>query len=207
MLDFLVVVSTFEFVTHLSLKYLKPIENRIIKVKKENNKRKKRNMLPGPWSSGSAHPTGLGRKPHCSRTHLASCRNCLKYSWVVRSCRRQEWPHLYGRLYHWWLGPGILCILNRMELDQGCNYVVLNRRRELRDSGGVRMTSRPSPEYLSGAVSSPSHSSRRTRCPCNSRHYRAEKPWGVECLVPPRVILAKTSIRSSVGCPWALSGR
>jgi hypothetical protein len=34
MLDFLV-ASTFEFVTHLNLKYLKPIENRIIKVKRK----------------------------------------------------------------------------------------------------------------------------------------------------------------------------
>jgi hypothetical protein len=34
------------------------------------------------------------------------------------------------------------------------------------------MTSRPSPEYLSDAVSSPSHSSRRTCCPCNPRHSR-----------------------------------
>jgi hypothetical protein len=35
MLDFLVVASTFEFVTHLSLKYLKPIESKIIKVKRK----------------------------------------------------------------------------------------------------------------------------------------------------------------------------
>jgi hypothetical protein len=35
MLDFLVVASTFEFVTHLNLKYLKPIENRILKVKRK----------------------------------------------------------------------------------------------------------------------------------------------------------------------------
>jgi hypothetical protein len=34
-LDFLVVASTFEFITHLNLKYLKPIENRIIKVKRK----------------------------------------------------------------------------------------------------------------------------------------------------------------------------
>jgi hypothetical protein len=41
MLDFLVVASTFEFVTHLSSKYLKPIEKQNYKSKKENNKRKK----------------------------------------------------------------------------------------------------------------------------------------------------------------------
>jgi hypothetical protein len=41
MLDFLVVASTFEFVTHLSSKYLKPIENRIIKVKRKITKEKK----------------------------------------------------------------------------------------------------------------------------------------------------------------------
>jgi hypothetical protein len=35
MLDFLVVASTFEFVTHGNLKYLKPIENKIRKVKRK----------------------------------------------------------------------------------------------------------------------------------------------------------------------------
>jgi hypothetical protein len=45
MLDFLVVVSTFEFVTHLNSKYLKPMENIIIKVKRKIIK--KENTLPG----------------------------------------------------------------------------------------------------------------------------------------------------------------
>jgi hypothetical protein len=42
MLDFLVVASTFEFVTHLNLKYLKPIEKKNFKSKKENERN-----LPG----------------------------------------------------------------------------------------------------------------------------------------------------------------
>ena len=69
MLDFLVVASTFEFVTHLNLKYLKPIENRILKVKRKLTKEKKRetfswadsqatrpNLTPLPWLVGLTTP-------------------------------------------------------------------------------------------------------------------------------------------------------
>jgi hypothetical protein len=62
MLDFLVVVSTFEFVTHLSLKYLKPIENRIIKVKKENNKRKKKKHVTWAMELWLGSPNRPGPK-------------------------------------------------------------------------------------------------------------------------------------------------
>jgi hypothetical protein len=83
-LDFLVVASTFEFVTHLSSKYLKPIENRIIKVKRKITKKRKHVTWTMELWLGS--PNQPGPETICSRTHLASCQNSLIYSGAVTSC-------------------------------------------------------------------------------------------------------------------------
>ena len=90
MLDFLVVASTFEFITHLKFKIFKTNRKQNYKSKKEINKRKKkRNLFLGRFSSYSAQPYPFALACWADYTPLGPLYFPLFFSLVLMTCGTQ----------------------------------------------------------------------------------------------------------------------